>query len=78
MAQTTKKKTVTVKDLNVVVTKLINDMVILFNRVKDMDEMVNAINDDFDTRNLVNLVTPSTSTMSRTSSLRRRARHAQA
>ena len=56
MAQTTKKKTVTVKDLNVVVMKLTKDMVILLNLVKDMEEKVNANNEDFDTRNLVFLL----------------------
>ena len=53
MAQTTKKKTVTVKDLNEVVTKRTKDIVILLNLVKDLDEKVKAINEDFDTRNKI-------------------------
>ena len=43
MAQTTKKKTVTVKDLNVVVTKLTSDMVMHSKCVLEMVEKVNTM-----------------------------------
>ena len=53
MAQTTKKKKVTVKDLNVVVIKMAGDLVSLLNLLKDLDEKVNATNEDVDTRDKI-------------------------
>ena len=56
MAQTTKKKTVTVKDLNVVVTKLTSDMVMLSNCVLEMVEKVNTMDNEAETSELVTLL----------------------